>query len=99
MTLPCVSESMMICTLSLLVKSGNQCSMVHVKKYGCVGTYILYLLLDYSSMTALAVILYIGTMENLCTDRGSTAGAVEREKLLDIVRDYYDLRPCSCRDE
>ncbi len=43
-----VSGSMIICILSLLVKSANQCSMVHVKKCGCVGSYILYLLLGES---------------------------------------------------
>jgi hypothetical protein len=34
-------------------------------------------------MTVRAVILYIdmNSMENLCLDRGSTAGAVERERI------------------
>ena len=36
---------MMICTLSFHVNIGNQCSMVQVTKCGCVGSYILYLLL------------------------------------------------------
>ncbi len=38
-------QSITICTLSFLVNIGNQCSIVQVTKCGCVGSYILYLLL------------------------------------------------------